>query len=215
MARDIMDQKKAEAALKLALKEAEAANRMKDEFLATLSHELRTPLNAVLGWTNILRLEKVEGEKFKQGLEVIDRNARIQAKLIEDLLDMGRIISGKIQLDLRQVDLPTVLTESIETLRTTAEAKGVRLETVVHPFAVPISGDANRLQHVIWNLLHNAIKFTPQGGEVQVQFDVSVHTWKSALQTPVKVSNPSFWHTFSIVSSRRTDPRLVDMADWD
>ena len=108
--------------------QAERANRMKDEFLATLSHELRTPLNAVLGWANILRLGKLQGEELKQGLDTIERNARVQAQIIEDLLDMSRIISGKVRLDVQQIDLPAVLNESIETLRATAEAKGVRLQ---------------------------------------------------------------------------------------
>jgi PAS domain S-box-containing protein len=187
--RDISERKKAEEALKKALEEAERANferlhlldsernarsqaerasHMKDEFLATLSHELRTPLNAVLGWANILRLGKLEGEELKHGLDTIERNARVQAQIIEDLLDMSRIISGKVRLDVQRVDLPSVLNESLETLRATAEAKGIRLQAVVDPFAGPIYGDPNRLQQVFWNLLNNAIKFTPRDGKVQV-----------------------------------------------
>jgi PAS domain S-box-containing protein len=189
VARDITERKKAEETLKKAMEEAaaanrerlqlldserearsqaERANRMKDEFLATLSHELRTPLNAVLGWANILRLGKCQDEELRQGLETIERNARVQTQIIEDLLDMSRIISGKIRLDVQQVDLPSVLNESIETLRAAAEAKGVGLQSVVDPFAGPISGDPNRLRQVFWNLLSNAIKFTPKGGKVQV-----------------------------------------------
>jgi CheY-like chemotaxis protein/nitrogen-specific signal transduction histidine kinase len=148
--------------------QAERASHMKDEFLATLSHELRTPLNAVLGWANILRLGKLEGEELKQGLDTIERNARVQAQIIEDLLDMSRIISGKVRLDVQRVDLPVVLNESIETLRATAEAKGIRLQAVVDPSAGPIYGDPNRLQQVFWNLLNNAVKFTPRDGKVQV-----------------------------------------------
>jgi PAS domain S-box-containing protein len=187
--RDITDRKKAEEALEKAREIAEAANRdrlqlldserearsqaerasrMKDEFLATLSHELRTPLNAILGWANILRLGKVQGEELKKGLDTIERNACVQSQLIEDLLDMSRIISGKVRLDVQRVDLPAVLKESIETLRATAEAKGVRLQAVVDPFAGPISGDPNRLRQAFWNLLSNAIKFTPKDGKVQV-----------------------------------------------
>ncbi|MGA8657556.1 MAG: PAS domain S-box protein [Chthoniobacterales bacterium] len=189
VARDITERKQAEEALKKAMAEADAANRdrqqllesereacsqaerasrTKDEFLATLSHELRTPLNAVLGWANVLRLGKAQGEELEQGLDTIERNARIQAQIIEDLLDMSAIISGKVRLDVQRVDLPAVLKESIETLRATAEAKGIRLHTVVDPFAGPIYGDPNRLQQVFWNLLSNAIKFTPKGGKVQV-----------------------------------------------
>ena len=148
--------------------EAERANRTKDEFLATLSHELRTPLNAVIGWAKILRLGNAGAQELAQGLETIERNASVQAQIIDDLLDMSRIISGKVRLDMQAIDLPTVLHESIETLRTTAEAKGVRLQVAVDPFAGPISGDPNRLQQVFWNLLSNAIKFTPKGGKIQI-----------------------------------------------
>jgi PAS domain S-box-containing protein len=187
--RDITERKKAEETVKKAMEEAKAANRerllllererearsqaerasrMKDEFLATLSHELRTPLNAVLGWANILQLGKLQGEEFQQGLETIERNARVQAQIIEDLLDMSRISAGKVRLDVHRIDLSAVLNESIETLRATADAKGVRLQAMVDPFAGPISGDPNRLQQVFWNLLNNAIKFTPKDGKVQV-----------------------------------------------
>ena len=192
VARDITGRKKSEQALKEAMQQAEVANRerlqllererearsqaeranrVKDEFLATLSHELRTPLNAVLGWTNILRHGNIQSEELKQGLETIERNARIQAQIIEDLLDMSRIISGKVRLEVQQTDLSAVLNESMETLRVTAEAKGVRLQAVIDPFAGPISGDPNRLRQVFWNILHNAIKFTPKGGNVQVRLE--------------------------------------------
>jgi signal transduction histidine kinase/ActR/RegA family two-component response regulator len=187
--RDITERKKTEAALKKAAEDAEAANRerlqlldseraarsqaerasrMKDEFLATLSHELRTPLNAVLGWAQILRTGKLKVEELKQGLDTIERNARVQAQIIEDLLDMSGIISGKVRLAVKRIDLPAVLNESIDTVRATAEAKRIRLQSVVDPRAGPISGDPDRLQQVFWNLLNNAIKFTPNGGRVQV-----------------------------------------------
>jgi PAS domain S-box-containing protein len=205
VARDITERKKAEEALKKALEDAEAANRdrlnlleserdarsqaeranrLKDEFLATLSHELRTPLNAVLGWANVLRLGKLEGEELQQGLDIIERNARVQAQIIEDLLDMSRIISGKVRLDVQRVDLPSVLNESIETLRATAEAKGVRLQVVVDPFAGPIHGDPNRLRQVFWNLLNNAIKFTGREGKVQVLLErINSHLEVSVVDT--------------------------------
>jgi PAS domain S-box-containing protein len=183
VARDITERKRAEEQAEMANHErlrlleserearsqSEQASRIKDEFLATLSHELRTPLNAVLGWANILRLGKLQGEELQQGLDAIERNARIQAQLIEDLLDMSRIISGKVRLDMQMIDLPAVLNESIETLRATAEAKGVRLKALRHPVPVPISGDPNRLQQVFWNLLQNAIKFTSKDGKVRVR----------------------------------------------
>src|ERR1700722_2646947 len=189
VARDISERKKAEEALNKAMEEAEVANRerlqlldserearsqaeqasrMKDEFLATLSHELRTPLNAVLGWANILRHGNLQGEELKQGLDIIERNARVQAQIIEDLLDMSRIISGKVRLDVQWIELSAVLNESIETLRSTAQAKGVHLRASLDPFARPISGDPSRLQQVFWNLLNNAIKFTPKDGKVEV-----------------------------------------------
>src|SRR5580700_1380258 len=189
VARDISERKKAEEALKKAMEEAAVANRerlqlldserearsqaerasrMKDEFLATLSHELRTPLNAVLGWANILRHGNLQGEELEQGLDIIERNARVQARIIEDLLDMSRIISGKVRLDVQWIELSAVLNESIDTLRSAAQAKGVHLQAWLDPFAQPISGDPNRLQQVFWNLLNNAIKFTPKDGKVEV-----------------------------------------------
>lgn len=151
---------------------AELASRMKDEFLATLSHELRTPLNAVLGWVNILRMDDCEGEELKEGLGVIERNAKAQAQIIEDLLDMSRIISGKVRLDAQPVNLPAVLNESIDTVRATANAKGVILQATIEPFAGSINGDPHRLQQVFWNLLNNAIKFTPRDGKVRASLRV-------------------------------------------
>lgn len=148
--------------------EAERMSAMKDEFLATLSHELRTPLSAILGWAHILRQRSVSETDLHQGLETIERSARVQAQLIEDLLDMSRITSGKVRLDVQQV-LPFAFVEAaIDTVRPAAEAKGIRIEKLLDPGAGPISGDPNRLQQVVWNLLSNAIKFTPRGGKVQV-----------------------------------------------
>ncbi|MDB5034909.1 MAG: rpfC [Chlorobi bacterium] len=148
--------------------QAEHAGQMKDEFLATLSHELRTPLNAILGWSQLLRSEGLEPEALEQGLETIERNARIQTQIIEDLLDMSRITSGKIRLDVRRVDLHPVMEAALETIRPAADARGIRLQKVLDPFTDPVMGDASRLQQIIWNLLSNAIKFTPRGGKVQV-----------------------------------------------
>jgi signal transduction histidine kinase len=147
--------------------QAERANRLKEEFLATLSHELRTPLNAILGWANILQLGKLQGQELRDGLDIIERNARVQTQIIQDMLDMSRIISGEVHLDLQRIELPAVLNKSVETLRAMAEAKVVRLQAMVDPFAGSISGDANRLQQVFSNLLHNAIKFTPKDGKVR------------------------------------------------
>ena len=149
--------------------DAERAGRMKDEFLATLSHELRTPLNAILGWATIIRGSGNDPDDVTQGIEVIERNARAQSQIIEDLLDMSRIISGKVRLDVQRVDLAAIVTAAVATARPTAEAKGVQLAAVIDPLhGVAINGDASRLQQVLWNLLSNAVKFTPKGGRVQV-----------------------------------------------
>lgn len=147
--------------------EVERASRMKDEFLATLSHELRTPLNAILGWTTILQRGAVAPE-VAQGLETIARNARAQARIIEDLLDMSRIISGKVRLDLQPIDLHELLRQSVQTVRAAADAKGIRLDLAIEPVGGALHGDAGRLQQVFWNLLNNAVKFTPEGGAVTV-----------------------------------------------
>jgi PAS domain S-box-containing protein len=172
---DISDLKRAEHHLEetLALEraargEAERVNRMKDEFLATLSHELRTPLNAILGWSQLLIRSPEAFEKVQEGLQTIERNARAQTQIIEDLLDMSRIISGKVRLDVQHLVLADVVTAAVESVRPSVEVKGLRLRTVLDPYAGPVAGDANRLQQVVWNLLTNAIKFTARGGQIQV-----------------------------------------------
>jgi signal transduction histidine kinase/CheY-like chemotaxis protein len=156
---------------KAAREEAERANHLKDEFLATVSHELRTPLTAILGWSNMLLAGGLSGEAHNRALEIIHRNAQSQNQLISDLLDVSRIISGKLRLDLRTVELPAIIESAVETTRPAAEAKGVRLTTVLNPRAGPINGDADRLQQVVWNLLTNALKFTPEGGEIVVRLE--------------------------------------------
>ncbi len=149
--------------------EAERISRMKDEFLANLSHELRTPLSAILGWAQLLGMKDAcSPEEFEQGIETIERNARAQAQLIDELLDMSRVISGKLRLDIQSVDVQSVISEAIESIRPAAEGKGIRLIKVLDPKAATINGDPNRLQQVLWNLLTNAVKFTPKGGKVQV-----------------------------------------------
>ena len=143
--------------------------KQKDEFLATLSHELRTPLNAILGWAQVLRkTAKGIDDTTKQGLEIIERNTRLQAQLIEDLLDMSRITSGKMQLDVQTVMPSTFIDAAIETVQPAADAKNIRLVKIVDYSAGPISGDPARLQQVLWNLLFNAIKFTPKEGRIQI-----------------------------------------------
>jgi PAS domain S-box-containing protein len=148
--------------------EAERVSRVKDEFLATLSHELRTPLNAILGWSQLLRSGAIPARDFGEALETIERNSRIQAQLIEELLDVSRIISGKLRLDVQPIDLASIVDGVVESMRPAADAKEIRLQRTLDPTAGPVMGDANRIQQVVWNLLSNAIKFTPKGGRVQV-----------------------------------------------
>ncbi|MBC7784549.1 MAG: response regulator [Burkholderiales bacterium] len=148
--------------------EAERAGRLKDEFLATLSHELRTPLTAILGWSQLLRRHHQEDQKLNEGLAIIERNSRLQAQLIEDLLDMSRIISGKLRIDVQQVQVADIINTAIESVMPAADAKGIRLQKVVDTHLNPLRGDPNRLQQVLWNLLSNAIKFTPREGKVVI-----------------------------------------------
>jgi PAS domain S-box-containing protein len=159
------------AAERAARDEAERINMMKDEFLATLSHELRTPLNAILGWSQLLTMAPPGEEELRDGLEAIERNARVQTQLIDDLLDMSRIISGKIRLDVQWTDLTSVVDAAVESVRPSADAKCIRLRKILDPFAGPVAGDPTRLQQVVWNLLSNAIKFTPKGGKVDVMLE--------------------------------------------
>jgi signal transduction histidine kinase len=156
-------------ALATAKRTAESANRVKDDFLATLSHELRTPLNAVLGYTQMLRGGVIGADRFPNVLETIERNASLQEKLIADVLDISRIITGKMRIDIRPVDLSRVILEAIETVSPAAQAKNIRLQTAIDQPGVPVAGDAERLQQVMWNLLSNAIKFTGKNGRVQVR----------------------------------------------
>jgi signal transduction histidine kinase/CheY-like chemotaxis protein len=147
--------------------EAERAARLKDEFLATLSHELRTPLNAVIGWSQILKKDLHDPERVRVAVEVIERNGRLQAQLITDLLDISAIISGKMRLDVQKVELPAVIEAAVESMQPAAEAKGILIQRILEA-APPIHGDPARLQQIVWNLLSNAVKFTPHGGRVQI-----------------------------------------------
>ena len=154
---------------KLARNEAERANRLKDEFLATISHELRNPLNAILGWAHMLRLGNLTPANSERAVETIYRNAKSQSQLVADLLDVSRIISGKLRLEVQTVDLTSIVNAAIDSIRPAADAKNIRVQTMFDPAASPISGDADRLQQVIWNLLSNAVKFTPKGGRIQIK----------------------------------------------
>jgi PAS domain S-box-containing protein len=151
--------------------QAEAANHLKDDFLATVSHELRTPLNAMLGWAGMLRAGNLDQTMANRALETIERNGWLQAQLIEDILDVSRIITGKLRLTVQPVNLPAVIEATLEVIRPAADAKEIDLQVRLDSRISPISGDPNRLQQIVWNLLSNAVKFTPAGGNVQVRLE--------------------------------------------
>jgi PAS domain S-box-containing protein len=151
--------------------EAREANRMKDEFLAVLSHELRTPLNAIVGYARLLRGGILSGDKATRGLETLERNATWLTQIVEDVLDVSRIVAGKIRLDVQPVELPLIVDNAVATIQPAADAKGVRLQTIIDPLVGPVSGDPDRLQQVVWNLVSNAVKFTPKNGRVQVRLE--------------------------------------------
>ncbi len=166
--------------------DAERANRLKDEFLATLSHELRTPLNAVIGWSRMLGSGRLDRESSKHALEVIERNAWAQKQIIEDILDVSRVITGKLQLNLSPVDLVAVVDAALDAVRPAMEAKEIQIETLIDASLRMVSGDADRLQQVVWNILSNAAKFTPQGGKVEI----SVNQSTTHAQIQVKDTGP-------------------------
>ena len=185
--------------------EAERVSRVKDEFLATLSHELRTPLNAILGWSQLLRAGRGNPGEMEEGLSTIERNARVQTQIIEDLLDMSRIISGRIRLDIQRIDLVHVIEAALDTVRPAAAAKDISIKK---SFALPtavISGDAARLQQVLWNLLSNAIKFTPRHGTVQVVLEpVNSHLRISVVDSGEGIRGDFLPHVFD--RFRQADP---------
>jgi len=149
---------------------AEAANGIKDQFLATLSHELRTPINAIVGWSRLLKSGKLDAAAAARALDVIDRNAQIQVQLIDDLLDVGRIVAGSLRLCLERVDLPSIVAAAIDSVRPASDLKKVRIAAAVKG-ELSVLGDRNRLQQVVWNLLSNAVKFTPAGGEIEIRVE--------------------------------------------
>jgi PAS domain S-box-containing protein len=201
--RQIAQRKQAEAererlfvSEKEARERAERETRMKDEFLATLSHELRTPLNAILGWANILRTSATP-EDIAEGVEVIERNARAQTQIIEDLLDMSRIVSGNVRLDVQRIDLVPVMKSAIESVKPMAAAREIRLTSVLDPLAGPVAGDPARLQQVLFNLLTNALKFTQKGGRVQVVLErVNSHVEISVDDTGQGIAPDFLPHVF-------------------
>jgi signal transduction histidine kinase/CheY-like chemotaxis protein len=177
--------------------EAERLSQLKDEFLATLSHELRTPLNAILGWAQILGAPGLAPADLAEGMATIERNARAQSQLIEDLLDMNRILSGRIRLDVQRVDIAASIRAAVASAQPTADAKELRMQTILDPHAGPVSGDPARLQQVIANLLSNASKFTPRGGRVQVVLErVNSHLEISVNDTGQGIAPELLPHVF-------------------
>ena len=177
IARDITEQKRTQeeiarllAAERAARQDAEVASRTKDEFLATLSHELRTPLTAMLGWLTILRGHKLDKTTTEHAIETIERNAKAQAQLIEDLVDISRIVGGKLNLEVVPTELMPIVDAAIEVVRPAADAKEITIDVNYDATVGPVAGDASRLQQIIWNLLSNAVKFTPKGGKVSIDF---------------------------------------------
>jgi signal transduction histidine kinase len=154
-----------------ARRQAEAASRAKDDFLAILSHELRTPLSPILAWSDLLRRHTLTPDQTDRGLAAIARNASAQARLVDELLDVSRIVSGKLRLDLRPVDVAQTVGEAVEVIRHSADAKHIDLETIVEPGTYHVMGDPDRLRQVVWNLLSNAVKFTPEGGRVELRLE--------------------------------------------
>jgi signal transduction histidine kinase/ActR/RegA family two-component response regulator len=181
--REVAEREKAEQERAQLLVREREANRLKDEFLATLSHELRTPLNAILGWTKLLRANAVPVAAIDRALEKVERNAQIQSRLVEDLLEVSRIASGKLHLEVREVDLVSIVNRAVDSIRPTAEARGVTLERHFKAPSITTAGDGDRLQQVVWNLLSNAVKFTPSGGVVRISLQ------REALFDELKVSD--------------------------
>jgi PAS domain S-box-containing protein len=197
IARDISERERAEQERQRLLTIAREASSLKDEFLATLSHELRTPLNAIVGYVRMMQSDLLTGEKRTRAMDTVARNVTSLTQIVEDVLDVSRIISGKLRLDVQAVDLPPVIQNAVETVRPAAEAKGVRLVTIVDPHAAPVSGDPERLQQILWNLLSNAVKFTERGGRVEVRLErVDSHVEVTVTDTGIGIPAEFLPHVF-------------------
>jgi PAS domain S-box-containing protein len=185
------------AAAEAARADAESANQMKDEFLAILSHELRTPLNAIVGWAKILRSGKVDADDLEEGLAAIDRNAHAQTQIVEDLLDISRIASGNLRLDVQRLNVGEVIEAAIAAVLPSAHAKEIHFHKLLDSLAGPVTGDAARLQQIVWNLLVNAVKFTPRGGQVQVLLErANSHIEISVIDTGIGIKPEFLPHVF-------------------
>jgi PAS domain S-box-containing protein len=180
-----------------ARQEAERANRLKDEFLAKVSHELRTPLNSVLGWTSLMRSGRLDAGAAQRALDTVERNAKLQSKLIDDLLDASRIVSGRLRIDFRLCELAGTVASSVESIQPAAAAKDIRIHTLIEPGAIMVMGDPSRLEQVLWNLLSNSIKFTPAGGTVTVAVQkVEKQVQITVSDTGVGISREFLPHVF-------------------
>ncbi|MFN6566433.1 ATP-binding protein [Dendronalium sp. ChiSLP03b] len=201
---DITERKQAEAERdrlleleQVARTNAEKANRIKDEFLAVLSHELRSPLNPILGWAKLLQTREFDSDILKKAIAIIERNAKLQAQLIEDLLDVSRILQGKLNLNMLPVNLVTVIEAAMDTTRLAAEAKKIQIQTMLDAAVGQVLGDSGRLQQVIWNLLSNAVKFTPEGGKITIQLEhVDAHAQIIVSDTGKGISPDFMPHVF-------------------
>jgi PAS domain S-box-containing protein len=176
---------------------AQEASRLKDDFLASLSHELRTPLNAILGYARMLRTGILGPERYEKGIETIERNATSLTQMVEDVLDISRIVSGKLRLRVQPVELPEIVRNAIDAVTPAADAKGVRIEAILDPQAAPVSGDPERLQQILWNLLSNAVKFTERSGRIQVRLQrVNSHVEISVSDTGIGIAPEFLPHVF-------------------
>jgi PAS domain S-box-containing protein len=188
--------------------EVQRVNRLKDDFLATLSHELRTPLNAILGYARMLKSGMVPADRLPRAIEIVYKNASALTKIVEDVLDVSRIVSGKIRLKLQRIDLPPLVATSVETVQPAAEAKGVRLHSFVDPGTLQVAADPDRLQQVLWNLLSNAVKFTPAGGTVTVRLErINDHVEISVTDTGIGIAPAFLPHLFE--RFRQADSRFA------
>jgi signal transduction histidine kinase/ActR/RegA family two-component response regulator len=196
---EVKERQQAEERLRLALvgeqmsrAEAETANRMKDEFLATVSHELRTPLNAIIGWSHLLRGGSLDKATVARAMETIDRNAKAQAQLIEDILDVSRMITGKLRLNNEPVDIASVINAAIDSVQLAVDSKNLELGVTLDPTARHTLGDSSRLQQVVWNLLANAIKFTPSGGRIEIKVERAGRNLKLRVSDTGQGIDPGF-----------------------
>jgi signal transduction histidine kinase/ActR/RegA family two-component response regulator len=197
IARDVTERVAMERENARLFAEASDANRIKDDFLAVLSHELRTPLNAIVGYSRMMRGNMLPPDQVTRAIDVLERNARWLTQIVDDVLDVSRIVSGKIRLDVQAVDLAGIVDNAIGTVQPAADAKGVRLQSLIDPRIGPVSGDPDRLQQVVWNLLSNAVKFTPKGGRVQARLErVNSHIEIVVSDTGAGISKEFLPHVF-------------------